>query len=125
MSLDLQEVEDFKIWCITRDPKKFPWATSDHAGTQQSVSEQVETWAKGLKWKSRVQRSAWEFANATGKQIVVEAMKWDQDTGKPIGKVFVDQDGNEIDPGRRIFVPLHHPDATEMANDVFRRSAAN
>lgn len=124
VSLDLQETDDFKIWCITRDPKKFPWSSSDRAGTQPDISQQVADWAKRIRGYDRVQRSAWEFAKATGKQVVYEAMKWDKATGKPIGKVYVDQDGNEVDLGGRVFVPLVHPEAQAQAQDFFKRRAA-
>lgn len=124
VSLDLQEVEDYKIWCITHDPKKFPWSSADHAGTQPDVTQRTIDWAQRIRGYGRVQRSAWEFAKATDKQIVYEAMKWDKDTGKPIGKVYVDRDGKEVDLGGRVFVPLVHPDAQKEAQEFFKRRAA-
>jgi hypothetical protein len=86
--------------------------------------EQIQELANRSPIGARAKRSAWEFANATGKQIVFEAMKWDSETGKPIGKVYVDQDGNEVDPGKLVFVPMHHPDAVKLSQDFFRRGAA-
>ncbi|GAG08790.1 unnamed protein product, partial [marine sediment metagenome] len=80
VALDLQELDDYKLWCGAHDGKDFPWSSPDHAGSKPTpVSEKVETWAKRLRWGSKVKRSAWEFANATGKQVVVKAMKWDSD----------------------------------------------
>ena len=124
VALDLQELEDFKLWSQTRDPKKFPWSTPDRAGLLPGgTSQKAIDIARSMHWGSRVQRSAWEFAQATGKKVVFEAMKWDSATGKPIGKVYVDVDGNEVDLGAQVYVPMIHPDVSAMADRVFGRRA--
>ncbi len=120
VSLDLEEIEQYRLhWSSGGKLKDFKWASPDHAGTRPGgVGAGLLEFAKAMSGGKLVKKDVWEYAKATGKQVVYEMAEWDKDTGKFIRKVYVDKDGKEVDTTGYVVVESHHPEAQEEAERV-------
>lgn len=121
VSLDLEEIDQYyRYLAANGDPKKWKWATADHAGTRPGgVSEGVMEFAKAMSGGKMEKKDPYEYGKATGKQMVYKMAKWDIDTGRFIGYVYVDEQGSEVDIGPEYrVVETSHPEAQEKAKSV-------
>ena len=132
VSLDLQELEEFHFWILSQqDPKKFQWSSDDHAGTKtpdkKPVNDQILAFGQALAGgnaAAQVRSDVWEYGKVRGARQVFQANKFDQDTGKFVGVVWIDEGGNEVDIAGFVPVESHHEEARAKASSVFENLRA-
>ena len=120
VALDLEEIEEFRrFWTSGQDPKKFKWASADHAGSRPGgVGEGMLQFAKAMAGGKLKKKDIWEYAKATGRAQVYQMAEYDTDTGKFVRHVYVDQDGKIVDTAGYVVVQSDHPESKEQAERV-------
>jgi len=123
-ALDLDEQDDYKAYILAGgEPKKFKWASSDHAGTtpDQDIGQEMLRGLGGKKTVARAKGDIWQYGDAVGLRKVVKADKWaEQEDGsyKMVGQVWVDEDGKEVSLDGFAVVESSSEDAKAFAQSV-------
>ena len=121
IALELQEQEDFRYWVLSQqDPKKFRWATSDHAGTTSgSVQEKILQHMGATRQTGSLKGDVWDYGSVTGMQKVFKVKVFDSDTGEFLRFAWADETGKEIDVKGAMVIESQHPGAREAAKKFF------
>jgi len=103
VALDLEEIADYKAYVYAQgDPKKFPWSSSDHAGTRKArnLAEEIITGFSNKDIGQHRPGDVWKYGEKAGWKSVTKANKWEQQPDgqyKMTGEVWVDENGDEVD----------------------------
>lgn len=129
MALDLREQDDYRAYIAAGgEPKKFKWASSDHAGMNsgESVAETIIREVQRRKGFSSGKRDVWEYGEVVGFKKITKAEKW-QEPDKPGGKgvflghVWVDEEGKEVDTSGYVIIESQHGEAKAFSKKVRER----
>ena len=128
VALDLDELDTYQRYVFAGgEPKKFKWATSDHAGTRPEgdiANEIVRGITKGKNISDLKKKDVWEYGQVAGFTKVTKANKWEEQPDgsyKMVGEVWVNEKGEEIDTSGYAIVESESEGAVAFAKSVAER----